>query len=310
MTPETNVTQNAVMLLVYKTAVGTSRSVSTSHIEIDADKDRIGVSKTLLKSPEMQAIRSRDNQGRSWIISRCIENDYLKGGIYLCGLKAVSDVEAYMAIWQSERAALVNKLADTYGALVAIDQRDLKAEFNIRDYPGCRIVNDKLQVSKDALRAEFSLDWEFKAFVTPESLKNVSAEFYEDAKKKEMAKVASMSTEVVYTLREEAKKFFSHFVDKLTPGTDGKQKVLHTSSVEKMREFCELFDAKNIGSDRQLETLVNKAKEAMKGITKDALKAQEPLRDAVRKQFEDLNKKVDGLLVDKPTRMFSFDDAA
>lgn len=308
--PQVDVTKNAVCLMLSLKSVGTSRQVPTSHIEIDADPDRIGVSKSLLKSPQLAAIKSRDGHARHWLYAHSVANGLVKSGVYLVGHKAVPDIEEYMKLWQADRDALVDRLADSYAAVVLNDQRNLKAEFDPKDYPGVRLGPNGIQVSKEALKAEFSIYWEFKEFVTPDSLKNVSAEFYEEAKAKAAATAMSLSTEVVYSLREEAKQFFGHFLDKLTPGPDGKQKILHTSSVEKVKEFCQLFDSKNIGSDLQLALLVERAKSAMNGVTKDALKVQEPLRDSVRTEFEKLNSAIDGLLVDKPTRKFQFEDAA
>ncbi len=307
-----SITQNAVCLIVKIKSVGATRKIPTSHIEVDADKDRVGASKSLLKSDELAAIKSRDGFGRHWLYSHSIANEIISSGVYLVKLTAVADVDVYMKQWQADRDKLVSALCNVYPSLVVNDQKTLRSEFNPDDYPGVRIgSNGKIQVSKEALGHEFSLDYEFKSFVTPESLKNVSVEFYEQAKAKEQARVTSIANEVIFGVKEEAKKLVSHLVEKLTPTAEGKQKVLHTSSVEKVQDFLSTFEScKNLGDDQQLSALIKTLRSSMSGVTKDQLKAQEPLRDAIRKDFEKASTQLDQLLVDKPKRVFSFDEVA
>ena len=306
-----NIFDNATCLILRKTSVGTSRKIDISHIEVDADKDRVAANKSLLKSPELAAIKSLDGFAVRWLYSRSFGKELFAAGIYLVKFSAADEVAAYLEAYRIERDKLITALCDKYPSLVLSDQQALKAEFNASDYPGVRVVNNKLQFSKDALRSEFSIDWEFKTFVTPEMLKQVSPALYEQALAQEQRKVASMTDEVIFGVREEAKKLIAHLIDKLTPTPDGKAKVLHTSSVEKVQDFLETFEkCKNLGDDTQLSALVKSLRSSMSGVTKDQLKSQEPLRDAIRRDFEKANAQLDQLLTDKPKRMFTFEEVA
>jgi hypothetical protein len=224
-------------------------------------------------------------------------------------MTAITEVIHYLLNYQHERQQLVNRLCDVYPALVASDRQALKSEFNTKDYPGVRFNRDGfIEVSKEALAAEFSVEWEFKTFVTPEMLKVVSPALYEQAMAKEQAKVSAITDEVIFGVREEARKLVEHLLEKLTPSADGKSKVLHTSSVEKVQEFLAIFEnCKNLGDDTALSSVISHLRASMSGVTKDAIKQQPDLRDAIQKDFQTAKAALDGLLVDKPKRMFRFE---
>lgn len=306
-----NVTQKAVCIIVNIESIGTSRKVPTSHVEVQADAERINVSKTLLQSEELSAIKRRDGFGRQWLYSRCIPNKVIKSGVFLCPIALIEQVEIYMVTWQAERTALVNKLAGIYETLVANDRIALKSEFVAEDYPGVKLRDDgTLKVNSNALAACFNIDWQFVAFETPSSLKQVSAEFFEAAKVKESAKWASVSEDVMYAIRSEARGLISNMVDKLTGKDDGKPKIFRNTLVTNMNDFLDLFDAKNVAGDQELSKLISNARQIMAGVTADTLRQQEPLRDSVRAQFAKLDGQLDAMLQDKPQRMITFEEEA
>lgn len=307
-----NVTQNAVCIIVNIESIGTSRKVPTSHISADVtDMSLIRASKALLQSEQLAAIKSRDGFGRQWLYSRCIPNKVIKSGVYLCPIALIEQVETYMVTWQAERTALVNRLAGIYETLVANDRIALKSEFVAEDYPGVKLRDDgTLKVNSNALAACFGIDWQFVAFETPSSLKQVSDEFFEAAKAKESAKWASVSEDVMYAIRSEARGLISNMVDKLTGKDDGKPKIFRNTLVTNMNDFLDLFDAKNVAGDQELSKLISNARQIMAGVTADTLRQQEPLRDSVRAQFAKLDSHLDTMLQDKPQRMITFEEEA
>ena len=304
-----NVFSQSTCLIIKKTAVGTSRKIPVDHIEVDADKDRVGVNKSLLKSQELSAIKTLDGLAVRWIYSRSYANEVIASGVYLVKMTAIPEVIEYLEKYQHERQQLVTRLCDVYPALVASDRQALKSEFNTKDYPGVRFNSDGfIEVSKEALAAEFKVEWEFKTFVTPDMLKVISPALYEQALAKEQLKVSAITDEVIFGVREEARKLVEHLLEKLTPSADGKAKVLHTSSVEKVQDFLSIFDkCKNLGDDTELSKLIAHLRESMSGVTKDALKQQPDLRSSIQQDFQAAKVTLDSLLVDKPKRMFKFE---
>jgi hypothetical protein len=58
---------NAVCVAVTIGRLGNSRKISSSQVEVDADKDLIRVGKTLLDSPELRDVQSFDGQIRQML---------------------------------------------------------------------------------------------------------------------------------------------------------------------------------------------------------------------------------------------------
>jgi hypothetical protein len=59
--------KQTVFIKVHLGLLGNTRKVSSSQVEVDADKALIRVSKTLLDSPELQAIRALDGDVRHFL---------------------------------------------------------------------------------------------------------------------------------------------------------------------------------------------------------------------------------------------------
>ena len=60
--PGTDLARKTVFIKLHLGLLGNSRKVSSSQVEVDADKELIRVAKTLLDSPELQAIRTLDGE--------------------------------------------------------------------------------------------------------------------------------------------------------------------------------------------------------------------------------------------------------
>ena len=72
--------KQTVFIKVHLGLLGNTRKVSPSQVEVDADKALIRVSKTLLDSPELQAIRTLDGDVRHFLYDMCLPFDV---GIHL-----------------------------------------------------------------------------------------------------------------------------------------------------------------------------------------------------------------------------------
>ena len=64
--------KQTVFIKLHLGLLGNSRKVSSSRVEVDADKALIRVSKTLLDSPELQAIRTLDGDIRHFLYDMCL----------------------------------------------------------------------------------------------------------------------------------------------------------------------------------------------------------------------------------------------
>src|ERR1035437_1147093 len=70
--PGTDLAKKTVFIKVHLGLLGNSRKVSSSQVEVDADKALIHAAKNLLDSPELQAIRSLDGDVRRYLYDTCL----------------------------------------------------------------------------------------------------------------------------------------------------------------------------------------------------------------------------------------------
>ena len=91
-------------------------------------------------------------------------------------------------------------------------------------------------------------------------------------------------------------------VDRLKPDTDGRPKTFKESSVGKMQQFLETFDARNITDDAQLKVLVERARSLVVKADAEMLRTDDSVRDYVRTGFETIKNLLDPMVVRKKHR--------
>jgi hypothetical protein len=69
---DNELSKQTVFIKLHLGLLGNSRKVSSSQVAVDADKALIRVSKTLLDSPELQAIRTLDGDIRHFLYDMCL----------------------------------------------------------------------------------------------------------------------------------------------------------------------------------------------------------------------------------------------
>ncbi len=290
--------QRTVALVVTFASVGNRRKVSTSHIEVDADKDWLAVSKRLLDCDEFDAIGHLDGEISRWLGTRALPS-LLKHGIYLLPLAYVEETNDSLKSFAAQREILVNQLVKVYRAAVSEARERLREVFDPSDYP-----------SEAHLRKAFRLSWQYISFNTPASLQQVSRELYEQEKAKAEAHWTEAKDAIQQMLRAHMAEMVDHLVDKLTPEKDGKKKIFRDTAVSKFNDFLTTFEVRNVADDAQLKALVDKAKGLLKGVNAADLRSQEGLRDSIASGFSKIKESLSGMVVTQPRRAIQLDDEA
>ena len=100
----------------------------------------------------------------------------------------------------------------------------------------------------------------------------------------------------------ELAKVVSHLTERLAGQDDGKPKVFRDSAVENLVEFFDRFRHLNLGSDGQLDELVDQAQRVVRGVQPQELRDNQTLRQYVATELSAVQSVLDGLLVDRPRR--------
>lgn len=287
----TDISQNAVMLSVEFTSLGTRRSLPVSKAMAgETDPAMLRASKILLESRAFDRLKKADGAMRAWLKARSLPSQF-RAGVYLIPVPLVSDVYEKLQEFESDRTSLINNFAGEYDAAVADARYRLGPLFKGADYP-----------SVSAVRSVFSLSYQFIEISAPGSLANISMKLFESERDKARDLWTSAAEQAVGLLRGELAGLVNHLVERLTPGLDGKRKEFKKGTVENLKGWLELVDARNITGDEELSKLAGQARALLNGKSPDTLRNDLLARERVRDGMGQIKGQLDALLVAAPGR--------
>ncbi len=285
-----SISDKTVCISIQFGSLGNSRKVSTSEIEVDADKKLLHVSKKLLDSKELRAISKHDSDTRQALLSKALPSMF-RSGVYLIPIPAIQQVEVDLQEAKIERAGLIEKFLSVYAGEKSKAEERLKGLYNSHDYP-----------SIEAVRNTFTFEWQYLSFSTPGKLKEISHGFFEQEQQKAAAKWATATDEIRLMLRVKLKDLVDHMTERLAPDDGGGPKRFQKSSVTKITEFLENFKVQNITDDAQLDQIVGHCRAILNGVDAEAIRQDDTMRAYVSKGFSAVKQCLDLLVEDAGTR--------
>lgn len=146
------------------------------------------------------------------------------------------------------------------------------------------------------------IDISFPAIQPDPRLAQLAPEVFEAERRKVAAKFEEAAALSEQMLAEEFAKLIDHLRDKLTPDADGKKKVLQERSVDAIVEFASRFKELSIGSNAQLDAVVEQARALSNNIDIKSLRSDETLRDRIAKSLTEIGDAVQVIVA--PSRQF------
>lgn len=295
ITFDTNRLRGAVGFTLQCRAWGNRRKADMATVETDADKKRMKLSKELIQAEEYDKIKSYLGELRQWVYSRTVPS-FFREGFQLASLKAVAEIEEKMKKSQGELLALVDALIAVYPGKIEEARIALNSQFDEKDYP-----------DEGRLRRMFGLDWNWISFTIPEDL---PAELREAESKKLEQKFADAGEQITEALRIGFQELIKHAAEKLQPADEnGKPRVFRDSLIGNIQDFIDTFQQRNLMGDTELEALVNKAQEILIDVDPKSLRQNaNGMREATRKQFEDIKATLDTMIETKKSRRMELAD--
>lgn len=290
MTDVSTLINSTVFLKTRFSVPGNSRKVQGDILQTDADKSLLRVSKQLLNSQELEAIKRADFQVRAYLYNLTHPFDL---GVQLLSLQLVEQVDAHLNDYAITRAGLVETFLSAYPSLCETASKSLGSLHNPHDYP-----------SVEAIREKFAFSWEIFSFSVPEQLKGMSTVLYSQAKAKLEATMKDAAAEITALMRSDLLELVNHLHEKLTPGIDGKPRILRDTAVKNVHEWVELFSARNVTNDAELAAVVSELQGMLNGVNGDKLRNSDLFRDKLRQQMDGVKSKLGGLVTEKTGRMF------
>lgn len=151
----------------------------------------------------------------------------------------------------------------------------------------------------------FGLEWQWLALGVPEDL---PAALRAQAAEKLEKQFTEAAEEVKTALRASFAELIGHAVERLAPNEDGKPKVFRDSMIGNIQQFIDVFTARNIMNDTELQQLVDKAQEILVEANPDSLRKDMTVRDTIKKKFEEVKAILDPMIETKKSRKFQLED--
>lgn len=214
---------------------------------------------------------------------------YPEVGIRLIKQNAIDEFASHMGGLRQELEEAVVQLDEQYDELTLAARRRLGSLYSAADYPA-------------SLQGLFSVDWDFPSVEPPEYLRRLNPELYEQ----ECERVRSRFDEAVRlaeaAFTDEFAQLVSHLCERLNGEPGGRQKVFRNSAVDNLRDFFERFRSLNVGTNAELDRLVDQAQGIVSGVRPQSLRDNSGLRQEVATKLSGVQSVLDGLLVDRPRR--------
>jgi len=300
-----NVLRNSVFLKVSFGTYGNTRRVSNQTLGIVADEETVRVNKSLLQSKELDELDKSDAAFRRWIYDISLPYDM---GIYVLSLRAVETFNRKFREYRDgKRAELIERFMGKYSRCVSEAEQRLSSV-----QVGDRTVNlfkSSDYLSEAKVRDRFYADYEYLSFSTPDTLSEISESIFEEEREKASSKLQSATDEMIGVMRGTLLELVTHLKTKLTPGDDGKAKILRDTAVTNLSDFLKTFDLRNVTNDTELASLVGQCRSILRTFDFDAdvLRNITTVRERVQRDMTAVSDELAKLVIEKPSRKFRFD---
>jgi len=214
---------------------------------------------------------------------------YPEPGIRLIRQDDIQTFDVQLTTLKAELAEAVERLGSCYAQLKEAARDRLGTLFSEGDYP-------------ESLQGLFGVEYDFPSVEAPDYLRRLNPELY----RQECQRVTARFDEAVelaeQAFTDELANLVSHLTERLSGNDDGKAKIFRDSAVSNLTEFFERFRSLNIGSNEQLDGLVDQVQGIVRGVRPQQLRDQSSLRQHVATELSAVTSVLDGLLVDRPRR--------
>ena len=273
------------------------RMTAANGNESKPDQSQLKVTKRIFKHRAYKTAADIDHKLDQWIKQRSLPSP-LKRGTHLIPIRVLDEVYERLRRDKAEYEARADELILAYDGAKNEARGRLKELYREEDYP-----------SPERLRAAFWVEQKLFDF-SPAGEGKLSEAVYMEERGKWAGIMNEAENEVKQALRQACLDLVTHLSGILSPKADGKRRRIFQSTVDKMTDFFDLFDKRNVLNDDELKKLVEKARGFVRGdeVFVDALKNSDDIREMVRKRMEEVKEKLIPLVEEGPRRVISFEE--
>lgn len=234
------------------------------------------------------------SEAKHFVVSRTI--DFPEQGLRLCKLDQVESLRQGINARRASLAELLTELDSEWANVKAEAKERLQELYSESDYFATPSLH-------------FGIDLSFPAIKPDDRLLQLNPSFYAELQESITKKFTDAVAIAEAQAAEEMQKLLKHLLDKLSPGEDGTKKRIAQSSVDNILEAVQLFKLKTVGSNAELDEMVEKIGELAAGIDiKEVRKSAADGRAVVASKVSELLVKIDAMVEAQPVRAINMDD--
>ena len=254
-----------------------------------ADGDVLSAGKRLINTKHTKYKVVTSIRNRAVSLWKGVSLPFPEAGIRLVKQEEVDSIDMQMRVLKDELGYAVAELDQHYWELKSAARGRLGRLYNESDYPA-------------TLSGLFDMGWDWPSVEPPPYLRQLSPALYREECQRVQARFDDAVRLAEQAFLEGLAKLVSHLTERLSGTEDGKPKVFRDSAVENLTVFFQRFRDLNIGSNEQLDELVEQAQGIVRSVQPQQLRDNGTLRQHIATQLSGVQSVLDGLLVDRPRR--------
>jgi hypothetical protein len=222
---------------------------------------------------------------------------YVEAGVRLIKHSDVSPFHAKMSEYKQELAHAAGQLQDRMYSIKANARERLGRLFDEHDYP-------------TDVTGLFSVEWDFPNTEPPAYLMQLNPDIY----RQEQARIAARFDEAIKMAEQsfavELQSMVQHLQECLKPNPDGGKKVFRNSAIENVHDFIARFRHLSMGSNADLDRVVDQAERLVSGLDPQDLRETALLRERIKAGMAEVGQQLAGMVQAQPRRAITREAAA
>jgi hypothetical protein len=291
-----NFAEKCIGVEVSLSKLGDNRAVDSGLYEVEANKAFTKMSKALFSCEEWKQIGRLDGAISAYMRAKALPS-IIRRGAYLIPVTQLDTVDAQLMRFEEQRQQLIDKFMDVYPTEVEKMKENLGVVYDPADYP-----------TADEVRRSFRMNVRYVSFAMPGTL-GVNSEIFNRECERVKTQWAEVYTSLQSVLREQLDTMIKDIQTNLKPDEEGKPKRFRGTFINKVREFLDGLDIKNIVDDEDLSDLIKQAKGLLEGVDTADLKDQKKdIREKVLAGFSAIREKMSEMTLTAPSRLITFEE--
>lgn len=287
------------MCIDTKTFVSRVKGIDVSDVDDTDDVESLGfdtkrhtVVQKLFGKEYLKPLTSQRQEFVSWLSRHAVPNKLLKSQMHLVPRSLVAAVMEKIDEVATERQRLLDQFEGRYEEAI-IDARDrLGPHFDPSRYP------DFIEI-----RRKFEMRFRWQDVNPAEGLREINKSAYE--RERELAKMDWENT--FQDIRDGLRAGFTDLTESLATslGNDetGKAKVFHQSKVQKLKDFLQTFEARDLTDDAELAEVAKQAKDLLSTVDPKSLRKDQDARTQLSQAFSEIAKRASTLVVSRGRKL-------